>query len=83
MKISGKVVVTVGIFFLISGLAGCGKGKSQTEDAIVQINTSYHGMERDPVYAFTLKKRMRIGFFQQAAKWEKISHITHHSDSFP
>lgn len=68
MKISEKVVVTVGILFLISGLAGCGKGKSQTEDDIVQINTSYHGMERDPVYAFTLKKKDENWFLSASCK---------------
>ena len=50
----------MGLLSLFSGLFGCGGDKSPTVDDIVLVNTSYYGMEREPVYSFALRKKYDI-----------------------
>lgn len=63
MKISGKAVVFMGILFLLSGLLGCARENSQTEDNIVLVDTVHYSTMRDPVYSFALKKKDDSWFF--------------------
>ena len=40
----------------VFGLFGCGGSKKHTADEIIMLSTVYYGTERDPAYAFALKK---------------------------
>ena len=50
------VVITVSIVLLLSGIFGCNEGENPPLHEIVSFDTSYYGTERNPVYAFALRK---------------------------
>ena len=50
------VVIAVSIVLLLSGIFGCIKGENPALHEIVSFDTSYYGTERNPVYAFALRK---------------------------
>lgn len=62
MKKNYKCRVTI-IMAILSLLFGCSGNKKYNADDIVGISTSYYGMERDPVYAFSLQKQDEIWLF--------------------
>ena len=50
------VVIAVSIVLLLSGIFSCIKGENPALHEIVSFDTSYYGTERNPVYAFALRK---------------------------
>ena len=55
-RMACKTVMILTILSLLLGFFGCDGGKKYTAGDIVLIHTAYYGMEKDPVYSFTLKK---------------------------
>lgn len=51
-----KMMMIASVLTLCCGLFGCGAGGGQEAGEIVSFYTYLHGMEKDPVYTFALRK---------------------------